>query len=81
MNALKAICVAAVLALSLSTTTYAQTVDPGIIHTPGAPAPACGNGSTSLPCDIGSKSSTLTEPEDISSLALMNTLWIVLSIF
>lgn len=81
MNALKAICVATVLALSLSITTYAEGTDPGIIHTPGAPAPATGNGSTRLPCDIGSSTVTLTEPGDLSSSALMNTLWIVLSIF
>ena len=81
MKALKIICVTAVLALSLSIPTLAQSADPGIIHTPGAPSPANGNCRASLPCDIGSSSVTSAEPGDVSSSALIDTLWIMLSIF
>jgi hypothetical protein len=80
MKALKAVCVAAVLALSFSTPTYAESTDPGIIHTPGAHSPATGNGTTSLPGNIGSSKVTSTELGDVSSSALMDTLWMMLSI-
>jgi hypothetical protein len=81
MKVLKAICVAAVLAISLSITTYADSPDPGIIHTPGLHSPATGHDNPSLPGNIVSPSVPSAESEDISSLALMNTLWIMLTIF
>jgi hypothetical protein len=81
MKALKAICVAAVFALCLSTSASAENTDPGIIHTPGVTSPGTGNGSTSLPGDSGSASVTFTELGDVSSSALTDTLWIMLSIF
>jgi hypothetical protein len=81
MKVLKAICVAAVLAISLSITTYADSTDPGIIHTPGLRSPATASGSDSLPNNIVNSSVPSAEPGDLSSLALMNTLWIMLTIF
>jgi hypothetical protein len=79
MKVLKAICVAAVLAISLSITTYADSTDPGIIHTPGLHAQVID--SPNLPGNLVSPSVPSAEPEDISSLTLMNTLWIMLTIF
>jgi hypothetical protein len=87
MKALKVICAAAVIALSLSIPTYADSTgappptDPGIIQHPGASSPTPGitdNLSSGDPASPGVASS---EPEDIRLSAFMDTLWIVLSIF
>jgi len=81
MKALKVICAAAAIALSLSIPTYAEGTDPGIIHVPGAPSSGPGKPGASSSGDIGSPGVTSTEPGDISSSAFMDTLWTMLSIF
>lgn len=81
MKALKLICAAAVLALSLSITTYADGTDPGILHMPGFTSPAGGNDSPSSPGDIGSPGVASPERVDLGSLPLLDTLWTMLSMF
>jgi hypothetical protein len=79
MKALKAICAAAVLALSLSITTYAAGTDPGIIIYPGVTH--TGNLSEHSSGAVGSPAVTSTEPGDIGSSAFMDTLLFMISIF
>jgi hypothetical protein len=81
MKALKVICAAAVLAVSLSTTTYAEGADPGIIQHPGLTSSVAEDVNQPPSGDIGSPGVTSTEPGDIGSSAFMDTLWLMISIF
>lgn len=80
MKALKAICAAAVLALSLSIPAYADPI-PGIIHMPGGPSSVPEEGCKPSPGDEGCPAVTSTALGDISSQALMDSWWIIVSMF
>ena len=79
MKTLKAICAAAVLALSLSIPAYADTA-PGDGHTPGSACPITGGIGTSDPTP-GEPSIATTDAGDISFSVLADLMWAMASIF
>jgi hypothetical protein len=81
MKALKAICAATVLALSLSIATYGESTDPGIVQLPGVTSHATGNHTAQSSGDAGSPAVTSTELGDVGSSAFMDTLLLMISIF
>jgi hypothetical protein len=81
MKALKVICAAAVLVISLSITTYAEGTDPGVIQHPGLTSSVAQDDHKPSSVDTGSPAVPSPEPGDIGSSAFMDTLWIMLSMF
>jgi hypothetical protein len=81
MKALKVICAAAVLVVSLSITTYADGTDPGIIQQPGRTSSVAQHDRKPSSVDTGSPAVPSTELGDIGSSAFMDTLLLMISIF
>jgi hypothetical protein len=79
MKTFKAICAATVLAFSLSISAYADTTDPGEVHTPGSPSPICLDEGTTT-WDTATDEST-TIDSDISSSLFSDMLWALASMF
>ncbi|MEP6819399.1 MAG: hypothetical protein ABJA18_07675 [bacterium] len=78
MKTTKAICAAALLALSLSIPAYADdpTPTPGEQHTPGCPIPAPGDTETpKAPENGGFPAGSSATDGDISSLNIADILW------
>jgi len=79
MKTFKAICAAAVIALSLSIPAYADDTTPGDIHVPGKPCPIVT--PTTTPEDTGLPGGATAVDGDISFSALADMLWTLASIF
>jgi hypothetical protein len=76
MKTFKTVCAATLLALSLSIPAYADSTDPGEVHTPGSPSPICTDDGT-----IITEDTALTDESDISSSLFADMLWAMASIF